>query len=74
MTSRADGYTRAGLIGSLTLLALFIGVTSGVRFILDAVVEAVDSVPATVAEALQESPVVSGISAIISLTKTLSLT
>lgn len=69
MNSRADGYARAGLIGSLALLALFLGVTSGVRFGLDTVIKAVDSIPTTVSEALQESPGVGGVSAIISLSK-----
>ena len=69
MISRADAYIRAGLVGSLTLLALFAGIASGINFSLNALTKAVDSVPTTVGQALQESSVVDGVAAVISLIK-----
>jgi hypothetical protein len=74
MTSRADRYARAGLIGSIALLALFVSVTSAIHFSLNIVIKAVDSVPKTVGQALETSPVVGGISAIVSLIKNSRLT
>lgn len=55
MTSRADVYTRAGLIGSLALIALFFSVNSGIQFGLKIVEKALDSLPDNLVSTLNKS-------------------